>query len=92
MYNKWPTKEEPSFFKIASCWFGVDASLTTIERQTYSLLEWVGDVGGLFDGLKIVGTILVAPFAAFAVQTEVLTSALKVHLFEDDSSNETEKV
>ena len=25
-----------------------------IERQTYSLLEWVGDVGGLYDGLLIV--------------------------------------
>ena len=70
----------------------MDTSLTTIERQTYSLLEWVGDVGGLFDGLKLVGTILVAPFAAFAVQTEVLTSALKVHLFREDSSNETKKL
>ena len=50
----------------------MDPSLTTIERQTYSLLDWIGDVGGLFDGLKVLGTFLIAPVATFAMQAEVL--------------------
>jgi len=25
-----------------------------VNRQTYSLLDWLGDMGGLFDALKII--------------------------------------
>ena len=34
-----------------------------IERQTYSALEWLGDIGGLFDMLKLLGYMLVIPFS-----------------------------
>jgi len=35
-----------------------------IERQTYSALEYLGDLGGLFDALGYLGSALVAPIAA----------------------------
>ena len=70
----------------------MDTSLTTIDRQTYGLLDWIGDVGGLFDGLKLVGAFLVAPFASFAMQAEVLTAAFRTHQIEGLSSNKTSKV
>ena len=53
----------------------ISHSLTTIERQTYSTLEWFGDVGGLFECVKLLGAIIVTPFATFALKTELLTKA-----------------
>ena len=44
-----------------------------IERQTYNLLELLGDVGGLYDGLRISFANLLAPLVAFAVKIEVVT-------------------
>lgn len=39
--------------------------MKVIERKTYSLLEWIGDVGGLFDGLIYLGSIFITPIAIF---------------------------
>ena len=40
---------------------------TLIERQTYSLLEFIGDIGGLFDGLQLLARLIVTPVAAFTL-------------------------
>ena len=44
---------------------------TVIERQTYSLLEWIGDIGGLFDGLCLLASNLVTLIAAFAMKSKL---------------------
>ena len=61
-------------FKINSYWIELDTSLTKIERQTYGFLDWLGDVGGLLDGLRIIGSVLVAPIAAFSLRIELLAA------------------
>ena len=61
-------------YKFNSFWLELSPSLTTIERKTYSMLEWLGDIGGLFEGLNGIGYFLVAPLAAFAMKMELLTS------------------
>ena len=38
--------------------------MVTIDRSAYNYLEWLGDVGGLFDALRIIGAVLVGPLAA----------------------------
>ena len=38
-------------------------------RKTYSLLDWIGDVGGLLDGLYLVGEILVAGYSATSLES-----------------------
>ena len=38
-----------------------------INRQTYSFLEWLGDIGGLFEALRFIGSFLVVPVSAFAL-------------------------
>ena len=40
-----------------------------INRQTYSLLDWLGDLGGLFDALYLIGYALIAPLANFALNS-----------------------
>ena len=46
-----------------------------IERSTYSVLEWLGDVGGLFDMLKLIGGILMGPISAFNLKATLLKQA-----------------
>ena len=60
-------------YKFNSFWLELSPSLTTIERQTYHMLEWLGDVGGLFEGLSVIGSFLVARIATFAMKMELLT-------------------
>ena len=43
----WPTPAAPSLYKINSFWIEVSSNLRTVERKTYSSLEWLGDLGGL---------------------------------------------
>ena len=71
-YANWPTKENPSRYKINSFWIESSPVLTTIERSTYNLLEWFGDVGGLLEALKIIGGFIAAPFATFALNSKLL--------------------
>ena len=42
------------------------------------MLEWLGDVGGLFDGLIIIFSYLVTPIAAFTMKAELLFHAFSV--------------
>ena len=74
-YSTWPTQEAPSLYKINSFWIEISSSLTTIERKTFSLLEWLCDVGGLFEGLKIIGGFFIAPIVSFALRVKLLTAA-----------------
>ena len=52
--------------------------MTTIERKTYDILELLGDVGGLFDGLKIIGGFFVTPIAAFALKVVFMAGNFKL--------------
>ena len=73
----WPTRDEPSYYQFNSVYLELSQEYLTYERSTYSLLEWLGDVGGLFDGLKIVAYFILWPFSAFAMKAELMTSLFK---------------
>ena len=49
-----------------------------IERSTYSLLDLLGDVGGLFDGLRYLAWGLITPIGAFKMKAELLNKAFKI--------------
>ena len=73
-WRKFPTKENPnSRYKFSSISLRVSPDLIVIERQTYSLLEWLGDVGGLFDALIIIGGYIVGPISAFTLKATLLS-------------------
>ena len=42
------------------------------------MLDWVGDVGGLLDGLMFLGSFVVAPIAAFAMNVELSAVAFDI--------------
>ena len=74
----WPTVEEPdNLYKYASVWIELSPHEHKTERETYSILEWLGDVGGLFDMLKLMGSMLVVPFATFRLKSELLSKIFR---------------
>ena len=59
-------------YLLGAYWFELSQKQTTYERQTYSLLEWLGDVGGLFDGLRLLVQLFLVPLATFSMKSELL--------------------
>ena len=69
----WPTKEDPAnYYKFSSFWIERGSETTTIERETYSALEWIGDIGGLYDGFLIMGNTVAGPLAAITLKAKLI--------------------
>ena len=64
-------------YKITSVFLELSMDQTVIERQTYSLLEWLGDCGGLYDALKIISGAMLAPLSSLALNTKLLTQIFR---------------
>ena len=72
--SDWPTKDSPDrYYKITSSYVTLTMDQNVIERQTYSFLEWLGDIGGLYDALRLIGVLIMAPFTAFRLKSELLS-------------------
>ena len=72
--DSWPTDENPDgFYKFASVWIEFSQDLSMIERETYGVLEWLGDIGGLTDALIGIGKVFITPFSAFVLNSKILT-------------------
>jgi hypothetical protein len=53
------------------------ADQTVINRETYSMLDWLGDMGGLLDAIFILCEILVYPVAAFKLRATLLADLFR---------------
>ena len=58
--------------------FGTRTSTRNFQRSVYSLLDYVGDVGGLLDGLKLIASVLIAPFSSYNYITLLITRLFSV--------------
>ena len=58
-------------------WIGIARQKKVNERTTYSCLDWLGDVGGLFDGLLLVTQWMVQPIVTFVMQAKLLSSLFR---------------
>lgn len=78
MASSWtiyPTKENPyTRYKFTSFEISISADRVVVNRQTYSLLDWLGDLGGLFEALSIMSQWLIAPVASFALKATLLSN------------------
>ena len=73
-WNKFPTPEKPDIkFKYASIKIYLHKDISIHSRQTYSLLDFLGDLGGLFDALRLIIAALVSPFSALALKVSILS-------------------
>ena len=77
-WNIYPTKENPNTrFKFTSVELNLNKDIDQINRQTYSLLDWLGDAGGLLDALFFIGEAIVEPFSVFALQSKLVSLLVK---------------
>ena len=64
----WPTVQNPTAkYKYLSVEFNMSMDQKNWLRSTYSLLDWLGDLGGLLDALIHVARVLAAPMASFTL-------------------------
>ena len=77
-WNKFPTKEDPSRkYKFTSLELNMSLDKFVINRESYSMLDWLGDLGGLFDALKIICQILVYPVSTFSLQATLMSKLFR---------------
>ena len=80
VWKDWPSEEEPeNRFKFTGVEIRFSQDITIIERSTYSFLEWLGDVGGLYDGLRIFISFILSPISVFALKSEIFVSIFRIN-------------
>ena len=73
-WNKFPTPDNPDTkYKFNSLFLGFSQASLNIERKTYNFLEWLGDLGGLFDSLVFIGQAFL-PVISFTSRSGILTT------------------
>ena len=76
----WPTKENPyKQYKFGAAWVELSTKLNVVARSTYSLLDWLGDIGGLFGMLQLLGGALLGPFTLFNMKVHLLQQLYNVN-------------
>ena len=50
-WNEHPTRNATGLYKFISYEIVLDARVKVTSRQTYDILSWLGDCGGLKDGI-----------------------------------------
>ena len=76
--SNWPTKENPTgAYKYSSIILNFEQDVQVIERSTYSILELLGDCGGLFDALRLICGLLVGSIAAYNLKSALLSSIFR---------------
>ena len=74
----WPTKGDPKIYKYNGFWFELRQYSTVIERETYSLLDWLGDVGGLAEALYLISLYFISPITAIIFNSNLLSLFFKI--------------
>ena len=60
----------------------IDPDVPKVRRKTDSILDWLGDWGGLLDCLNFLVDLLINPYAAFVMNSQL--SYLLVKFFSAD--------
>jgi len=61
---------ETSYYEgvLLAVYFEISADIVRHSRSVYSVLDWLGDVGGLFDALSIICRIIISSLTALIFQ------------------------
>ena len=70
--------------------FEFDLTLYRVDRDVYSVLDWVGDVGGLNEGLFIFFKILLAMFQFKALEHFLIEKLFHKHPAQSDDATRPE--
>jgi len=64
--------------------------MNEINRKTYSLLDWLGDCGGLTDALRFIAGLIVSPFASYALAAKLMSMILRFQQSDRDLSSDSQ--
>ena len=64
-------------YKYVSIEMTINLNRMNWSRQTYSFLDWLGDLGGLFDALYYFFYLLLLPFSSFRFDSWFLNSLFR---------------
>ena len=67
-------RQRSSKYKYVSIEFNMALDQQNWAREAYSLLDYLGDMGGLLDILLHIGALAVEPVAMFTLKTTLLTT------------------
>ena len=77
-WNQFPTKEKPEGrYKYTSVGINFSQDSLLVNRQTYSILDWLGDIGGLLDALYLIGFVFISPLASYAMNSKLLSTLFR---------------
>ena len=68
--------EDFKIYKIVR--FSDNPKTKSYQRSIYNLLDFIGDVGGLLDGLKLIGQFTLVPLTTFNLTSVLLAKLFKV--------------
>ena len=55
----------------------LNSDVPKIRRKTESLLDWLGDWGGLLDGLHFIADILISPLSTYMLKSTIASLLVK---------------
>ncbi len=64
----------PSYCKIAGLHLSLSYDVDSFSRQTYDLLNFVGDLGGLHDGLYAICSLIIGSFSVLNFNIKLYSS------------------
>lgn len=83
-------------YKFGSATIRSSSVEVVINRSSYSLLDWLGDVGGLIDALFYLLSFLLGPFVSHGYESFVLSKFFRLspiqHAGSTEGTNEEKKL
>ena len=64
-------------YKFGAIILAVNNKMEIINRQTYGLLDWLGDIGGLYDALYLLIKLVLFPFLHFKYSSFLMTGLFR---------------
>lgn len=61
----------------------LNPDLLVINRKTDSIWDWLGDWGGFFDSLSLIGEVLVNPYAIYALRKHLAWLFVRIQTSND---------
>lgn len=77
-WNEFPTEDRPfNLYKYTGAEINFSQDTKFINRDTYGLLNILGDLGGVLDALYLLFFALIRPIAKFSLFATILSSVFR---------------
>ena len=91
-WKDFPTSENPDGrFKYFSVALDINRDSIIYNRSTYSFLDWVADVGGIFSGLLGIANIFILPVQSLAVKAAIASKLVFFRPSDDSGNSDNQK-